>query len=64
MEIIASIGLIVFIWACFKVEDNRANKHCRNHNVDWEKVNEDRIMNDLFDFQVNQDLANGKYDRR
>jgi len=64
MEIIASIGLIVFVWAWFKAEDNRANKHCRNHDVDWVKVNEDRIMNDLSNYQVNQNIANGKYDRR
>lgn len=64
MEIIASIGLIVLIYAWFKAEDNRANKHCRKYNVDWGKVNEDRIMNDLSDYQVNQNIANGKYDRR
>jgi len=64
METIASIGLIVFICAYFKAEDNRANKHWKSYDVDLGKVNEDRIMNDLSNFQVNQNIANGKYDRR
>lgn len=64
MEIILSILFIVIIVVCFKVQDGRVDNHCNTYNVDWKKVNNDRIVSDLSDLQVNKNIINGKYDKR
>lgn len=62
MEIILSILFLVCIWGYFKLKNRRAINHCKTHNVDWGKVNNDRIMNDLSQSQINQNIISGKYD--
>lgn len=66
MEIILSILLIVGIWGYFKNIENNASKHLNTHvgKIDYGKMNTDRIMNDLSNTQVNQNIINGKYDKR
>lgn len=63
MEILATIGLIVGVWFYYKVKEEQAITHSNTYDVDWGKVNEDRIMNNLSQSQTNDNIANGKYDR-
>lgn len=62
MEIIATILLLVAICGYFKFQDVNASNHCNTYEVDWGKVNEDRIMNNLSQSQVNKNISSGKYD--
>lgn len=66
MEIILSILLIVGIVGWFKLQDGRANNHLNNHvgKIDYGKMNKDRIMNDLSNSQINQNIIKGKYDKK
>ena len=62
MEIIFSVLFLLAFWLYYRCIDNSASNHCNNYKVDWKKVNEDRIMNDLSGSQVNKNIASGKYD--
>lgn len=66
MEIILSVLFIAGIVGWFKLQDSRASSHLNTHvgKVDYGKMNDDRIMNDLSNSQVNQNIINGKYDKR
>lgn len=66
MEIILSVLFIAGIIGWFKLQDGRASNHLNSHvgKIDYGKMNEDRIMNDLSNSQVNQNIINGKYDKR
>lgn len=66
MEIILSVLFIAAIIGWFKLEDDRASNHLNTHagKVDYGKMNEDRILNDLSNSQVNQNIIDGKYDKR
>ena len=66
MEIILSVLFILGIVAWFKLQDTRASNHLNTNvgNVDYGKMNEDRILNDLSNSQVNQNIINGKYDKK
>lgn len=63
MEIIFSVLFILGIVAYFKVQDGRACNYSQSHKIDWEKVNDDRAVNDLSNFQVNQNIMSGKYNK-
>lgn len=62
MEIILSILFLVGIWAYFKTQETKAFNHSSNYEVDWKKVNDDRIRNDISNHQIYKDVASGKYD--
>lgn len=64
MEIILSVLFIVAIVGWFKLQDGRASNHLNTHVIDYGKMNEDRILNDLSNLQVNQNILLGKYDKR
>ncbi len=66
MEIILSALFIATIIGWFKLQDGRASNHLNSHvgKIDYGKMNEDRILNDLSNSQVNQNIINGKYDKR
>lgn len=66
MEIILSVLFIAGIVDWFKLQDSRASNHLNTHvgKIDYGKMNEDRIMNDLSNSQVNQNIINGKYDKK
>ncbi len=58
MEIILSVLFIIgFIFYCNAKEASAYRK------VDWGKVNNDKLMNDLSKFQVNQNIMSGKYNK-
>ena len=61
MEIILSVLFLLGIWAYFKIQDVKACNYSQSHQIDWGKVNNDRIINDLANSQVNQNILNGKY---
>lgn len=61
MEIILSVLFLLGIWAYFKVQDAKACNYSQSHQIDWGKVNSDRAVNDLSNYQVNQNTLNGKY---
>lgn len=61
MEIILSILFILGIVVYFKVQDAKACNYSKAHRIDWGKVNNDRVVNDLSNSQVNQNILNGKY---
>ena len=61
MDIILSILSVVSFAIYFKVKDIRACKYSQSHQIDWGKVNNDRMINDLSNSQVNQNILNGKY---
>lgn len=61
MEIILSLLFILGIVTYFKVQDAKACNYSKVHRIDWGKVNNDRVMNDLSNSQVNQNILNGKY---
>ena len=63
MEIILSVLFIVGIWAYFKAQDVKTCNYSQSHQIDWGKVNDDRIINDLSNSQVNQNILNGKYNK-
>ena len=63
MEIILSVLFILGFWAYFKVQDGRACSYSQSHQIDWGKVNSDRAINDLSNYQVNQNILNGKYNK-
>lgn len=63
MEIILTIILIVSIWIYGKVQELKATNYCNSYHIDWGKVNNDRIMNNLSNSQVNKNIINGKYDK-
>lgn len=63
MEILATIGLIVGVWLYYKIKEEQTIAHSNTYDVDWGKVNEDRIMNNLSQSQINDNIVNGKYDR-
>lgn len=66
MEFILSIALIfcVFILPGI-ISENKACNYMNTHvgKVDLGKMNTDRIMNNLSNYQANQNLINGKYDK-
>lgn len=62
MEIILSVLILVGFWMFHRDLEKGVSNHCNNYNVDWGKVNEDRIMNDLSGNQVNMNISTGKYD--
>lgn len=66
MEIILSVLFIAGIVGWFKLQDSRASSHLNTYvgKIDYGKMNDDRIMNDLSNSQVNQNIINGKYDKR
>lgn len=64
MEIILSILFLIGIWAYFKNQDTKACNYSKSHQIDYGKVNTDRIMNDLSNSQVNHNILSGKYDKR
>lgn len=61
-----TVLLILGIVGWFKMQDGRASNHLNTHvgKIDYGKMNEDRIINDLSNSQVNQNIINGKYDKR
>lgn len=63
MEIIATILLIIGLWGFYKIRDVKACNYSQSHQIDWGKVNHDRIINDLSNSQVNQNILNGKYNK-
>lgn len=66
MEIILSALFIAVIIGWFKLQDGRASNHLNSHvgKIDYGKMNEDRILNDLSNSQVNQNIISGKYDKK
>ena len=66
MEIILSVLFILGIVGWFKLQDGRASNHLNSHvgKIDYGKMNEDRILNDLSNSQVNQNIISRKYDKR
>lgn len=62
MEIILSILFLLAFWLYYRYTDKKASDHCNTYNIDWEKVNEDRIKNDLSGTQINKNIAKGEYD--
>lgn len=63
MEIILSILFLAGIWAYFKCHEAKACRHCNSYMIDYGKLNDDRMNNNLSNFQVNQNIINGKYDK-
>lgn len=63
MEFILSILLIIGIWWYFKYQDIKACNYRNTHNIDYGKMSEDRLMNNLSNSQVNQNILNGKYNK-
>lgn len=63
MEVILSGFLVLGIWIYFKNQDAKACKYSQVHQIDWGKVNSDRVVNDLSNSQVNQNILNGKYNK-
>ena len=57
MEIILSILFLLAFWLYYRYTDKKASDHCNTYNIDWEKVNEDRIKNDLSGTQINKNIA-------
>lgn len=66
MEIILSVLFITGIIGWFRLQDCRTSNYLNTHvgKVDYGKMNEDRIINDLSNSQVNQNILSGKYDKR
>ena len=62
MEIILSILFLAGIYAYFKAKDVSATNYRNTHYIDYGKMNNDRLLNDLSNSQVNQNTLNGKYD--
>ena len=64
MEIILSILSILGIIYWSKLQYNRASNYINTHinKIDYGKMNDDRIINDLSNQQLNQNILNGKYD--
>lgn len=63
MGIVFSVLFLLGFWIYYKSVDNRASNHCNTYQVDWEKVNEDRIKNNLSNTQVDKNIFKGKYNR-
>ncbi len=64
MEIIASILFLIGIWAFYIFQETKACNYSKTPQIDYGKVNNDRIMNDLSNSQVNRNILNGKYNKR
>lgn len=62
MEIILSILFLFGIWAYFKAQETKAINHSSTYRIDYGKLNDDRIRNDLSNSQVNKNISSGKYD--
>lgn len=61
MEIILSVLFILGIWVYFKTQETKACNYSQSHQIDWGTVNSDRVLNDLSNSQVNQNIISGKY---
>lgn len=61
MEIILSVLFVFGFILYFKAKDVSACNYSQSHQIDWGKVNSDRAVNDLSNYQVNQNILNGKY---
>lgn len=61
MEIILSVLFILGFVAYFKSKDVSAHNYSQSHQIDWGKANSDRVVNDLSNFEVNQNILSGKY---
>lgn len=61
MEIILSILFLLGIWAYFKIQETKACDYSNSHKIDYGKLNNDRIINDLSNSQVNRNIIDGKY---
>lgn len=66
MEIILSVLLILGIIGWFKLQDGMASNYMNTHvgKIDYGKMNDDRLFNDLSNSQVNQNILSGKYNKR
>lgn len=66
MEIILSALFIAGIIAWFKLQDGKASNYLNTHvgKIDYGKMNDDRIMNDLSNSQINHNIINGEYDKK
>lgn len=62
MEIIFSALFLLGFWLYYRCIDNSASNHCNTYKINWKKVNEDRIINDLSNSQINRNISKGKYD--
>ena len=62
MEIIFSVLFLFGFLVYYKSVDKRASDHCNTYNVDWKRVNNDRIKNNLSNSQINRNVSQGKYD--
>lgn len=66
MEFLLSIALIFCVFILpGKIAEHKACNYMNSHvgRVDIGKMNTDRIVNNLSNYQVNQNLINGKYDK-
>lgn len=64
MEIILSVLFLLGIWAWSKLQDNRTCNYTNSHRIDYGKMNDDRLLNDLSNSEVNRNILSGKYDKR
>jgi len=64
MEIILSVLFLIAIWGYFKLLDNKTCDYLNGHDIDFGKMNDDRILNDLSNSQVNKNVLNGKYNKK
>lgn len=61
MKISLSILLIIGIIYCINRPNRNAMKYGNIYQQDYEKMNEDRYLNNLSNRQVNQNILSGKY---
>lgn len=64
MEIIASVLFLIGIWAYFKVKNVKVCNYSQSHQIGYGKLNNDRIMNNLSNSQVNNNILSGEYNKR
>lgn len=62
MEILAVIGVMILVCVLNKTQTKKIDNYCNRKEINYKKLNEDRIMNDLSSSQINQNILNGKYD--
>lgn len=62
MDMIFGIILLIGIWGYHKWKEEQARNHCNTYRIDYRKLNDDQIMNNLSNSQVNQNILSGKYD--
>ncbi len=61
MDVFILLLIIAAVFIRRRTADIKVDFYCRNNNIDWGKVNTDRIKNNYSDSEINRRILQGMY---